>query len=81
MFLRPLGLPTFLEVVPGHFVLLAVEVVSAYRKPADWMAGVVLNQVMRAIVQISSQPQIQQAGHVYWEDLETQGIFPDGPQA
>ena len=45
------------------------------------MARVVLNQVMRAIVEISGEPQIQQAGHVYWEDLETQGIFPDGPEA
>jgi hypothetical protein len=40
----------FLEVLAGHFVLFAVEVVGADGEPADGVGRVVLYQVVRTVV-------------------------------
>ncbi len=44
-----------LEILSGHFVLFAVEVVSADDEPADRMGRVVLDQVMRAVIELPSK--------------------------
>ena len=70
-----------MEVFPGYLVLLAEEVIGTYCEPADRMRGVVLNQIMGAVVEVSDEVEVEEAGGVYGEDLEAKGVFLDGFEA
>ena len=45
----------FLEVLPGDFVLFTMEIVCSDGKPADGMRGIVLDEIVRAVVKLSCQ--------------------------
>lgn len=54
----------FLEVLSRDLIFLAVEVVGAHSEPTHRMRGVVLDQVVRAVIQLTCQAQIQQTGGI-----------------
>ena len=74
-------LDRLLEVLARHLEFLAVEVVGAHRKPAHGVRGVVFHQVVRAVVELPREAEVQQAGRVDGQNLETEGIALYGLQA
>lgn len=71
----------FLKVLPCHLVFLAEEVIGAHCEPADRMRGVVLDQIMRAVIEVADEVEVEQAGGVDWEDFEAKRIFFDSFEA
>jgi len=63
-----------LEVLARHLEFLAVEVVGAHRKPTHGVRGIVLHQVVRAVVELSREAEVEQAGGVDGQDLEAERV-------
>lgn len=55
---------SLLEVLPSHLVLFAMEVVSTNREPTHGMRGIVLDQVVGAVVEFTGEVQVEQAGRI-----------------
>lgn len=70
-----------LEVLASHFVLFAVEVVGAYCEPADGVGGVVFDEVVGAVVELSGEGEVEEAGGVDGEYFEAEGVLFDGFEA